>query len=418
MAPPSQSNSNGPSAPSNDAANPTAQNTSASSSFDGQTNGNIGVANVSKVSIRTLLSIPSSTKIYAHLMVWFGTSNHMNVGYDSANVAQIHKQLDDMHSRGIQGAIIDWYGPGSAHQHENLAATNVMHDAENRNGFEFAIMEDANGSPLICSQEPGCDVTQQVIGDLTYATKQYASSPAYMKNNGRPVIFFFGLEAYDIDWNAVRDAVPGKPIFIFRNAVGFDYAQTDGGFSWVNIDQTNPGDWGQSYLDDFYKTAIANPKKAAIASAYKGFNDSLSSWGSGRVLNQQCGHTWLDTLSEIGKFYSHNKQLAGVQLVTWNDYEEGSEIESGIDNCVQAFASASGGKITWQIQGDENTVDHYTVWQGGDPASLTPLADVPSGKHFLDVANYRLVPGSGTKIYVQAVGKASLTNHLSKGLSF
>jgi len=128
MAPPSQSNSNGPSAPSNDAANPAARNTSASSSFDGQTNGNIGVANVSKVSIRTLLSIPSSTKIYAHLMVWFGTSNHMNVGYDSANVAQIHKQLDDMHSRGIQGAIIDWYGPGSAHQHENLAATNVMHD--------------------------------------------------------------------------------------------------------------------------------------------------------------------------------------------------------------------------------------------------------------------------------------------------
>ena len=41
--------------------------------------------------------------------------------------------------------------------------------------------------------------------------------------------------------------------------------------------------------------------------------------------------------------YNSGKQLPALQLVTWNDYEEGTEIESGIDNCFSLSASVSGG---------------------------------------------------------------------------
>ena len=44
------------------------------------------------------------------------------------------------------------------------------------------------------------------------------------------------------------------------------------------------------------------------------------------------------TIAEAGKYYSTTNQMLGIQLVTWNDYEEGSEIESGIDNCVTVSA--------------------------------------------------------------------------------
>ncbi|PYX94664.1 MAG: hypothetical protein DMG67_00960, partial [Acidobacteria bacterium] len=89
-------------------------NTSTAGSFTAQSNGNAGPANVSKVSLRSLLYPGATTKIYAHFMAWFGGANHMNVGYSSADPGQVKRQVDDMMSRGVQGAIMDWYGPGFA----------------------------------------------------------------------------------------------------------------------------------------------------------------------------------------------------------------------------------------------------------------------------------------------------------------
>src|SRR5207248_8672843 len=66
------------------------------------------------------------------------------------------------------------------------------------------------------------------------------------------------------------------------------------------------------------------------SATYKGFNDTLADWSSNRTINQNCGQTWLSTFSEIGKYYSKATQLESLQLVTWNDYEEATEIESGI----------------------------------------------------------------------------------------
>jgi hypothetical protein len=86
----------------------TGNNTSAASSFVQQTSGNAGGANVSKLPIRSLLYAGSTTKIYAHLVAWFGKSSHIDVGYRSDDSAQVHRQVEDMISRGIQGAIIDW----------------------------------------------------------------------------------------------------------------------------------------------------------------------------------------------------------------------------------------------------------------------------------------------------------------------
>src|SRR5689334_5954316 len=181
-----------------------ANNTSAADSFAAQQNGNAGASNVSKVSVRSALKIPSSIPIWAHLMVWFGQSNHVNVGYDSADPNQVHKQLDDMQSRGIQGAIVDWYGSDASHAHEDSAATAVMQEAQDRGGFQFAIMEDAGGGPQLCAQKPGCSMTDQVINDVNYAISHYAQSSAYIQINGHPAIFFFGLEQFPVDWNRVR----------------------------------------------------------------------------------------------------------------------------------------------------------------------------------------------------------------------
>src|SRR5258706_15465494 len=79
----------------------TTNNTSASNSFLSQSNGNRGAGNISKVDVHNLLYSGATTRGYAHLMVCFGQSNHMNVGYSSTDTTQIKNQINDMLGRGI-----------------------------------------------------------------------------------------------------------------------------------------------------------------------------------------------------------------------------------------------------------------------------------------------------------------------------
>ena len=197
----------------------TANNTSTADGFAAQTNGNAGPSNISKVSTRTLLYPGSTAKIYAHFVPWFGFGDHMNVGYISSDLLQVQKQVNDMVSRGLDGAVIDWYGRGTFNKHfisYDQAVQSFMQQSELHPGFNFAIMHDA-GALKACAATPGCDVTQTLIDDLNYANLTYAGSAAYLHYAGRPVIYFFGHEAYTIDWTRVRAGVAGNPMFIFRN---------------------------------------------------------------------------------------------------------------------------------------------------------------------------------------------------------
>jgi hypothetical protein len=78
-----------------------------------------------------------------------------------------------------------------------------------------------------------------------------------------------------------------------------------------------------------------------VGASYKGLNASFASWGSHRIMGQQCGNTWIRSFSKFNSMYNSSKQLPVLQLVTWNNYEEGTEIESGIDNCLTVGASLS-----------------------------------------------------------------------------
>jgi len=386
----------------------TSNNTSSAASFNTQTDGNIGGANISKVSVHSLFYAGSTAKVYAQFLPWFGFGDHMNVGYTSTDLVEIQKQVEDMVSRGVDGAIIDWYGRGTSNPHfvaYDQTSQSLMREAQKHPGFSFAIQHDA-----VAFQNCGCDVTQTLIDDLNYANRTYQGSSAYMSHNGRPVFFFFGHEAYPIDWNRVRSSVAGNPLFIFRNPGGFTSTQSNGGFSWVQ-----PGTSGYSYLDGYYSAALGSPAEYSIGSAYKGFDDSLAAWGTHRFIAQQCGQTFLQSMAEANKYYSSANQLLGIQMVTWNDYEEGTEMETGIDNCVNVSASSSGSVVSWSISGQMNTVDHFSVFASQDGQNLMWLADENTGVSSLDLGSFGLPAGNYT-IFVKATGKPMLTNKMSSGV--
>jgi hypothetical protein len=178
-------------------------------------------------------------------------------------------------------------------------------------------------------------------------------------------------------------------------------------------------DYGLDYLGSFYGTGLSFPAEQTVGATYKGFNDTLAAWGSQRVMNQQCGETWLQTFSKLNSIYSSGKQLSDLQLVTWNDYEEATELESGIDNCLSVSASTSANALQWALHGNgnENTVDHYTIYISSDGQNLMPLADMQTGVYSLNLCSFG-VPAGSYKLHVQAVGKPSLANQISGAVNY
>jgi hypothetical protein len=395
----------------------TSNNTSAADSFAAQSNGNAGAGNVSKVATRTALYPGSTAKIYTHFLPWFGSVKHMNVGYNSNDAQQVKDQVSDMISRGLNGAIVDWYGAGqddSDFLTFDQVTQLMMHQAEANSGFTFATMYDENAL-VVCAGTSGCDITQRMISDLNYANVTYWGSPAYQKSGGRPIVYFFENPQYTINWSLVRTGVAGNPLFLFRNFNGFTHDQSDGGFSWISPEFATTSDPAAlAYLDSYYNAAVANPGKKATASAYSGFDDSLAPWGTNRKMNQQCGQTWLQTLNEAGDYYSTSSQMSGIQLVTWNDYEEGTEIETGIDNCVTVNASVAGTVVSWSITGQASTLDHFSVYVTQGTQNLLWLKDAVVSASSMDLAQFNLNAGTYT-VYVKAVARPSLTNKMSSG---
>ena len=388
----------------------TGRNTSAASSFTNSSNGNLGATNVSNLPVSKLLYPGSTTKIYAHFMAWFGWGNHVDIGYKSDDPAAVKAQVNNMLARGISGMIVDWYGPGS---HEDSTALAAKTESESHTGqFEFAIMQDAGGLN-------GCsNCTADVVKQLNYVAQTYESSSAYMRWNGRPVIFFFGVESLPVDWDSVRANVQGNPVLVFQNNNGFTRAQSGGAFSWVMPSNASDADpMVLNYLHSFYNASQQHCDELTVGATYKGFDDTIASWSGNRHIDQQCGQTWLQSFAALNQHYNSSNQLPMLQLVTWNDYEEGTEIESGIDNCLNINAAISGSKLSWSITGNENTIDHYTVFIGSDQQNLMSVGDFPAGFHEADLGPYGFYAGNYT-VYVKAVGKPAIVNHMSGAVAY
>lgn len=69
--------------------------------------------------------------------------------------------------------------------------------------------------------------------------------------------------------------------------------------------------------------------KVAVGGVWPGFDDSLASWGSERYMWRRCGQTWYDTWNIAAQYLPPI-----VMIDTWNDFEEGTDIEHGIGECL------------------------------------------------------------------------------------
>src|SRR4051794_4382877 len=157
----------------------TGNNTSAAAGFAGQANGNGGAANVSKVDTRSLVYGGFSGKIYAHVEPWWGSGSHIDIGYSAQDTGQVGRQISDMASRGIEGAVVDWYGPGS---YEDGTVKTFVSEAE-RNGRFSTIVEIDVGAVNWHSCYPTCNATTAAVNLFTTMGNTFFASAAYARNS-------------------------------------------------------------------------------------------------------------------------------------------------------------------------------------------------------------------------------------------
>lgn len=393
------------------------------------TNGNQHIdLNVSKVPIRALTD-GFTGQIYAHLLPWFDGQSHLSPGYISSDANLVDAQITDMLSRGLDGVIINWYGDVDTGGNPLFTdqVTKTWRDRINARGlgstFVLGLMIDKGAIKNF--PDPTVRLNH-LIHDYIVPTYENAMGNAFMRDgSGNPILYFFDVQQdFTIDWASVRYwASPASGVsthvFLYEGSNGFtvDANQADGAFAWIDA-RTSGSPTSFDYLSWWY--GLNRNGRISVGSAYKGFDDApVQCWqpGSGcvRLVNQLCGTTWLDSFRALRNTPSVTNT---IQLATWNDYEEGTALEVGIDNCLDSVNIGSNGSVvSWSLSwsgGDISTIHHFTLWaRASDGTTMYNCSgDLPTSQTSFDLNN-AAIPAGTYQIYVQAVGQPFIKNILS-----
>ena len=439
--------------------------------------------NVSGEDPHAYLSHGDKTRIFATVMLGFCTEgvgdachNNVRIGYNSDDAQTIAAQIEDLKRRHIDGAILVWEGAGTTEDH----ATQLFQDYVHQHGCKgpqqcdpmYLAMYDgpstaytvaSTGIPGTtgqgCNGRSGADYENCVIAhirnDMCFLNGRNFGNDAYQKSGGRPIVLVFPQEGiippngpapswtdvwihidewdHELPHNCAKppyNANNGVPLLVFEDSAGFTHGGSSGAYYWIKPAGTDPvraqsvfnlssPSTGET-LDQFLRTARSNPSKQAWSAAFKGFNSSRSAWGTDRLMDQACGQVWISSLTAANAFDTADP-LPFLQLITWNDYNEGTEIETGIDNCYTITAQVKDRTLTWHLQSSSSfaslsTVSHVEIYDSSDGEHLTLLGQSPaaaSGTWDLD----HLSPGTH-KLYARMVGKNSILNRISPAVPF
>ncbi len=280
------------------------------------------------------------TTMLAVYQPWFGNTGHINVGYSSHDSNVLREQIARAQEMNISGFVVNWYGPG---KEWNDRTYDLLQKAAAADGtFKVAAQYD----------EPPGYSTDTVLVDLQYLYDRYISAAsagpsrsAYLRYKGRPVVFIFPKDALT-DWNRVREmtqAWPDPPLLIYKDQNDKYDNAFDGYYPWVHAGKAgwspDGNGFGEDYLEYFYNNMTKHhPDKIAVGGVWPGFNDSKASWGRGRRMDYRCGQTFADTLKIFRHYYGTQNPAPFLLVETWNDYEEGTDVERGFSHCTNRAA--------------------------------------------------------------------------------
>jgi hypothetical protein len=366
---------------------------------------------VSPVSIKTL--IPSySGKWYAHLTPWFhsgGGGGHIDIGVNCDSTGWVSAMLNDVKARGFDGVIIDWYGLSD---YTNSVALLIQTFLSSNPGFglTYTIMIDTGAYTS----------TATLQTQANYVQSQYLSDANYTKQGGNPVLMFWGPGVGGVNYTTVRSVMGISMYWMFQGPGCLVNSWVDGCYDWVQ-----PYSSGVNMSDPYNSTAalayygdVNGNAKGAMQCISAGFNGMLTgttAWSKGKYMPRDNGKCWLTQAALINSNLCSN--AVGIQVPTWDDWEEGSEIESAIQNNIAVVASVTGSTLNWSVSGgtgDETTISEYLILASPDGVNAAILwSQAVGGSKSFNLASITGWLASEYSIYVIAVGKPCIRSQYS-----
>ena len=301
-------------------------------------------------------------KVYMHYLPWFsegengnhwadGTVNKPLIGYYSSDSWATHMYHILLSAAvGIDGAVINVRTDYDQSSFEKFVESIKRIDAIYPE-FEYDIAvsyDDQDATPASAIAE-FTDLRDNIIPNTTH----------YLYKDGEPVVFIWNYDGYltSQDYRDVANLVftDNTPVLL-KNEL--DLGAIPGQFvmnsiyPWVQGWANDGSAWGEGYMNWFYNTQIDfklnNKVEFVTGAVWPGFDDRNASWGQGRWIDRRNGETYNDTWALIND--THPGEIDWVILETWNDFNEGSEIEP---------ISGSG-----NYQYMELTADHIATYKG------------------------------------------------------
>lgn len=268
----------------------------------------------------TITNDQGQPEIAAHFMPLTGP-------YDSSDEAILEYQVLLMKLSGIDGVIVDWYGMVDFRDYARLnESTNRLFEYVKKAGLYFVICyEDQSIMHMVnegfITREEAHARGQDV---MRYMQTQWFSDDAYLKANGRPLLLTFGPQYFrsSSDWATLFSVLDTAPALVTLDKhMVLDAVAS---FPWPPMfGFTVNQEALAAYLAEFYRKAAR--WDYAVAGAFPGFYDIYQEAGvraSYGYLDAQQGETLRYTLQVA---LEQNPDV--IQLITWNDYGEGTIIE-------------------------------------------------------------------------------------------
>lgn len=274
--------------------------------------------------------------------------------YVSRDRAVMGRHIDEAKGAGIDAFVVSWYGPRTEN---NQTETNfrAMLDEAAARGFRLAVDFETAG--------PFFGGTQDVIAALRTLLATHANHPAYLRVDGRPVIFFWRQQRFSVGtWQAIRDQVdPNHQAIWIAEGVDIQFQQVFDGHHLYSVAwSADPGSqlvkWGQRVRQASQKWG----RKLWVATVMPGYNDTRTGRSNAFIRARDdgayYGRTWSGALASGADW---------VIVTSWNEWPEGTYIEPS-----QAF----GGRY---LDLTREWVARYKAGEGAPPAAPTAVAPPP-----------------------------------------
>ncbi|HEY5297660.1 MAG TPA: glycoside hydrolase family 71/99-like protein [Verrucomicrobiae bacterium] len=263
--------------------------------------------------------------------------------YDSLDPAVLEYHVLLMKLAGIDGVIVDWYGQDNYYDYGiNNQRTLALFNYTRKAGLKFSLCyEDAtiqneiNGGSM-----NGVDVTAgnaiaHAQQTMLYAQTNFFTDPSFLRLNNAPVLLNFGPQYFhnSSDWTSIFSVLnsTNQPAFFTEDnrlsPVGA------GAFDWPPMSLSGGGtltsDELQAYLTSFEYKARSQSWTRFVSSAFPRFHDFYAQAGVGSTygyLDDANGSTLTNTLTR-----ALTNNSAVVQIVTWNDFGEGTIVEPTVE---------------------------------------------------------------------------------------